>query len=158
NAPNAAAPAQAADGSGSADNPGAIPSAPVSEEAAMQPGPEVRKPIDADPGTHKQQRVRTGLFWTGVALTVIGGAALLATGIGGRVTQGQLSTGYKEESLTHAREKTLRDRGDLFNALAGASGGVMIVGAGVTAITFGIDYSRCGTIAKRKRKDCKRKG
>ena len=111
--------------------------------------------VRGEPGTEQQQRTRKALFWAGIAFTVIGGATLLATGIGGRVTQGQLTKGYDDETLTHDEEKTLRNRGETFNALAGAGGGVMIVGAGVAAITFGIDYTRCGSIAKRKRKDCK---
>jgi hypothetical protein len=139
-----------------ASNDGATPVTPITEEAAMAPGPEARVPVRADPGTPSAQRTRTALFWTGLVLTIVGGATLLGAGISGRITQGQLTRGYDQESLSHTREKTLRDRGEVSNALAAAGGGVMIVGAGLTAITFGIDYSRCGNISKRKRKDCKR--
>lgn len=113
-------------------------------------------PVQPDAGSDRQQRVRTGLFWAGIAFTVIGGATLLASGIGGRVTQAQLKKGYDNESLTHADERKYHTRGDIFNALSGAGAGVMIVGGGVAAITFGVDYSRCGALAKRKkRKDCR---
>ncbi|HWB76955.1 MAG TPA: hypothetical protein VG755_18435 [Nannocystaceae bacterium] len=119
--------------------------------ASSKPGP-----VEQDAGSDRQQRVRTGLFWAGVAVAVIGGATLLASGIGGRVTQAQLKKGYDDETLTHDDERKLHTRGDIFNALAGTGGGLLIVGGGVAAISFGVDYSRCGTLAKRKkRKDCK---
>lgn len=113
-------------------------------------------PVQQDAGSDRHQRARTGLFWAGVAVAVIGGATLLASGIGGRVTQAQLKNGYDDESLTHDDERKLHTRGDVFNALAGTGGGLLIVGGGVAAISFGVDYSRCGALAKRKkRKDCK---
>jgi hypothetical protein len=71
-----------------------------------------------------RQRTRNGLFWTGVALAAIG------------------------------RESTLRDRGKGFNIGASVTGSMALVGIAMLAIVYGVDYARCGTIAKR-RKDCR---
>lgn len=109
-----------------------------------------------EPDPAKEQRTRTGLFWGGVGALAVGGAMLTAFGIGGRVTQAQLKNGYDDGDLTYAREDELRDRGSAFNKVAAAGAGLAVVGLAVTAIVYGIDYSRCGTLAKR-RKDCKPK-
>lgn len=101
-----------------------------------------------------RQRTRNGLFWTGVALAAIGGAAFVGTAVGGRVTQGQLNKGYRNDDLTIDRESTLRDRGKGFNIGASVTGSIALVGIAMLAIVYGVDYARCGTIAKR-RKDCR---
>ncbi len=117
-------------------------------------------PAPADHGSSddpaKEQRTRTGVFWGGVGALALGGGMLTAFGIGGRVTQAQLKNGYEDGDLTYAREEKLRDRGTAFNKVAAAGAGLAIVGLAVTAIVYGIDYSRCGALAKR-RKDCKPK-
>lgn len=122
--------------------------------APVGPAPRETDAPPADDETKKDQRTRNGLFWGGVAVAAIGGASLLAFGIGGRVTQGQLAKGYDDGDLTYKREEQLRERGKVFNSLAGAGAGIGLVGMAVAAIVYGIDYSRCGTLAKR-RKDCK---
>ncbi|MBX7081794.1 MAG: hypothetical protein K1X88_21500 [Nannocystaceae bacterium] len=101
-----------------------------------------------------RQRTRNGLFWTGVALAAIGGAAFVGTAVGGRVTQAQLDKGYRNDDLTIDRESTLRDRGKGFNIGASVTGSIALVGIALLAIVYGVDYARCGTIAKR-RKDCR---
>jgi hypothetical protein len=111
--------------------------------------------VDTDEPT-KDQRTRTGLFWGGVGAMALGGAMLGAFGIGGRVTQAQLQKGYDEGTLTYDREDKLRGRGSAFNKLAGAGAGIAVVGLAMAVIVYGLDYSRCGTLAKR-RKDCHRK-
>lgn len=111
---------------------------------------------DTPPAGRDAQRTRTGLFWAGIATTALGGVMLTAFGIAGRVTQAQLKDGYEGGDLTYARENTLRDRGKAFNAVAAAGAGIGLVGAAVAAIVYGVDYSRCGTLTKR-RKDCRPK-
>lgn len=127
--------------------------APAPTETA---GPAPRDPAADEGDGPKDQRTRTGLFWGGVATTVVGAAMLTAFGVGGRVTQGQLAKSYEDADLTYDREETLRDRGKVFNALAGAGAGIALVGLATAAVVYGIDYSRCGTLAKR-RKDCQKK-
>jgi len=126
--------------------------APVAEPAPVA-GPTPRAPTDVTE-PEKGQGARTGIFWAGVAATALGAAMLTGFGIGGRVTQAQLEDGYGDGDLSYAREEKLRDRGTVFNQVAGAGAGIAIVGIAVTAIVYGVDFSRCGTLAKR-RKDCK---
>lgn len=118
-------------------------------------GPAPRDPGPNESDGAKAQRTRTGLFWAGIATTAVGAAMLTAFGIGGRATQGQLAKAYDDADLSYDREETLRDRGKVFNALAGAGAGIALVGLATAAVVYGIDYSRCGTLAKR-RKDCKK--
>jgi hypothetical protein len=112
-------------------------------------------PVKGDPGNDQQQRLRRGFFWAGIALTAIGGATFVASAVGGRITQAQLQKGYDRETITHDQEKTYHTRGDVFNALTATGATLLIVGVGTASISFGIDYSRCGSLAKRKRKDCR---
>lgn len=130
------------------------PQAPAAEPAPVA-GPAPRQPADiTEP--QKGQGARTGIFWAGIATTIVGAAMLTGFGIGGRVVQARLKDGYEDGDLTYAREDELRDRGNTFNQLAAAGAGITLVGAAVAAIVYGVDYSRCGSLAKR-RKDCKPK-
>lgn len=122
--------------------------------ATVGPAPRDTATDTSDNDPAKHQRARTGVFWGGIAATAVGGVLLTAFGIGGRVTQSQLAKAYDDADLTYAREDKLADRGKLFNALAGAGAGIAIVGIAMASIAYGLDYSRCGTLAKR-RKDCK---
>jgi hypothetical protein len=135
------------------EDPTAAAAPTTAPAVASGPAPADDSPSN-DPS--KEQRTRTGLFWGGVGALALGGAMLTAFGIGGRVTQAQLKNGYDDGDLTYSREEKLRDRGSAFNKVAAAGAGLAVVGLAVTAIVYGIDYSRCGTLAKR-RKDCKPK-
>jgi len=106
----------------------------------------------------KSQRARNGAFWTGVVLAAVGGGALLATGVTGRVTQKQLADGYDDGSLTHDRERTLRDRGDAMNIAAATSGAIALAGVAIFSIVLGVDYMRCGKLTTKRRKDCVSRG
>lgn len=130
------------------------------DPAAADPAPAAiagptPRPVDDGGDTDDAQRKRNGLFWGGIATTAVGGALLLATGIGGRVTQGQLQNHYEDADLTYSEEDKLRKRGDVFNALAATGAALAIAGAALAIVTYGIDYGKCGTLAKR-RKDCKK--
>jgi hypothetical protein len=101
----------------------------------------------------KGQRARTGVFWAGIAMLGVGGASAVSLAIAGEVSQRQLDKGYEEGDLTRERDSTLRDRGELTNKLSIAAVTIGIVGLAMAAIAYGLDYSNCGTLAKR-RKGC----
>lgn len=130
---------------------------PTAAEPAPAPiaGPTPR-PVDDNSDSDDAQRKRNGLFWGGIATTAFGGALFLATGIGGRVTQGQLQNRYEDADLTYADEDKLRKRGDVFNALAVTGAALALVGGVLAIVTYGVDHGKCGTIAKR-RTDCRKK-
>jgi hypothetical protein len=117
------------------------------------PTPKTDDPVDTD----AKQRQRNGMFWGGIATTSVGGALLLATGIGGRVTQAQLQNRYEDSDLTYAEEDKLRKRGDVFNALAITGATLALAGAALAIVTYGVDYGKCGTLSKKRRPDCRNK-
>jgi hypothetical protein len=106
------------------------------------------------PDPAKRQKARTITFWTGVVLAAVGGAGTIAFGATGRAFEQKLARGY-ETSMTRAEEERYQDRGELMNGLATGSAAVGLVGLLSAAIALGVDYTLCGTIAKR-RKGCPR--
>ena len=127
--------------------------APAGAATAPKVGDEAT--VDkVEPESSKAQRTRNALFWTGVTLAAVGGAGVLGFGIAGRVTQGQIAKGYDDDSLSHARERELRDRGDAMNIGAATTGAIGILGIAVFSIVLGVDYVRCGTLTTKRRKDC----
>lgn len=106
----------------------------------------------ADPREH--QKARTIAFWTGVALTTVGAAGTIAFSATGQAMENKLSDGY-DDSLTRADEDRYQDNGELMNDLAIASGVIGLAGVVIAAVAFGVDYTLCGTLVKR-RKDCDR--
>jgi hypothetical protein len=134
--------------------PGATTTSPTTPPPTdMQPD----APLD-DPGEpDKRQRTRTALFWTGIALVAIGGAGMIGFSSIGEATEDKLLKGYDDGSLTRARDDQLRTRGELMNGLAIGSAGLALVGLAFSAIAFGVDWTRCGTLAKRRRRPCRDK-
>jgi hypothetical protein len=130
------------------------PAPPGASPAQMEDGEATVGPVEGQPEPQKAQRARNGVFWTGVVLTALGGAGVIAFGVGGRVTQSQLAKGYDDTSLTRAEESKLRDRGGAFNDGAAVSAAVGILGIAMFSIALGVDYIRCGTLTTKRRKDC----
>jgi hypothetical protein len=133
--------------------PGATTSATSPPPTDMQPD----APLD-DPGEpDKRQRARTALFWTGIALVAIGGAGIIGFSAIGEATEDKLHNGYDDGSLTRARDDQLRTRGELMNGLAIGSAALAIVGLAFSSIAFGVVWTRCGKLAKRRRRPCRDK-
>jgi hypothetical protein len=120
---------------------------------AMQPDAPLHDPGEPD----KRQRARKALFWTGIVFTAIGGAGTIGFAAAGEGTENQLANGYEDGTLTRARDDQLRTRGEIMNGLAIGSAGLTLVGIAFAAIAYGVDYTRCGTLAKRRRRPCKKK-
>lgn len=121
----------------------------VERSASTDDAVEVRD----DPDDEKKRRRRKTLFALGLGATGVGLLGWMGFGIGGRVTQAQLSNGYDDGSLTRDREDTLTSRGEVLNGLAIGSAVVGLVGALFTATVYGIDHARCGDLPPR-RKTC----
>lgn len=140
--------------------PGAEPTSGATTKSATSLPPTDMKP-DApldDPGEpDKRQRARTALFWTGIALVAIGGAGMIGFSAIGEATEDKLHKGYDDGSLTRARDDQLRTRGEAMNGLAIGSAALAFVGLAFSAIAFGVDWTRCGKLAKRRRRPCRDK-
>jgi hypothetical protein len=135
----------------------AIPAGPAEASAdrgppgPMQPDAPLQDPAEPD----KRQRARTGLFWTGIVLTAVGGGGTIAFAAVGEGTEDQLNRAYGDGSLTRARRSQLEDRGEIMNGLAIGSAALTLVGIALASIAYGVDYTRCGKLAKRRRKPCR---
>lgn len=127
---------------------------PAAAEPAPAPIAGPAPKVDDAGDTDAKQRQRNGMFWGGIATTAVGGALLLATGIGGRVTQAQLQNRYQDADLTYAEEDKLRKRGDVFNALAVTGATLALAGAVLAIVTYGVDYGKCGALSKKRRPEC----
>lgn len=108
--------------------------------------------VEDDPDTEKKKRRRKLLFTLGVVATGVGLLGWTSFGIGGRVTQAQLSNGYEDGDLTRDREDTLTTRGEVMNGLAISSAVLALIGSAFTATVYGIDHARCGDLPPRRKK------
>ena len=116
-------------------------------------------PADADAGGASgaagEEKVGQGLSLGGVGGAAAGGAGAIAFGAAGQITENKLDDAY-DDGLTRSEESDLQDRGKTMNGLAIGSAVVALVGLSLTAIVIGVDYTRCGTIMKRRRKECRK--
>jgi hypothetical protein len=106
---------------------------------------------DRDPS---HQRTRTGFFWAGIVLATIGAAGTIGFGVAGYATRRQLDDGYENNDITRKRADTLSDRGEILNALAITSAAVGLAGLVAAVAAYGADYTHCGALARKYRKDC----
>ncbi len=111
---------------------------------------------DADSQAARAQRTRRGLFLGGVIAAGVGGAGAIAFGAAGQITENRLDDGYGD-GLTRSEESDFQDRGEAMNGVAIGSAVIALVGLSLTAIVLGVDYTRCGNLIKRRRKQCRKK-
>lgn len=103
---------------------------------------------DADKRAPTARLFLAGLIVGGVA-TAIG----LGTGVGALVTERQIQRGY-DDGMTRSELDDLETRGDVLGALSVTGFSLGAAGFLTSIITYGIDYTRCGPAA-RKRRDCR---
>ena len=127
---------------------------PATEAGRMGPKQLTTAAEDQRAPADRHQRARTIAFWTGITAIVVGGAALVALGATGESTQLQLDKEYKAATVSRHREDVLSSRGKLLNKLAAGAGALTIVGLAAAVISYGIDYSLCGKLSRRRRKTC----
>jgi hypothetical protein len=99
----------------------------------------------------RNEKVTPALFWTGIIAGSLGTAGTVGFGLAGRVTENKVHDGY-EDGFTRAESDELRDKGSTYNTLAITSAVVGVVGWATALIVYGIDYSRCGPVAKKNKK------
>jgi hypothetical protein len=101
-----------------------------------------------------RQRARTATFWIGVVAASLGGGGAIGFAAAGQVSENKIAEGYERRTLTRSQEDRLEDRGTLFNQIAIGSGALALVGVVMASVAYGLDYTQCGKLARRK--DCKR--
>lgn len=91
-----------------------------------------------------------GWFWGGTIAAGLGAAGLLTTGTIGYVHTRRVADGYAN-GMSHAELDDHVTAGERANKLAAVSATIGIVGLVVAAATYGVHYSRCGSLAAKRR-------
>ena len=92
------------------------------------------------------------LFWIGIGLTAAGGGTLIGSAAGAAATRNQLQTAYSD-GTTAGRIDELEHRGANLNKVSIAGAVLMVAGAIMALTTYGYDYTRCGPLAPKRRRD-----
>jgi hypothetical protein len=98
------------------------------------------------------------LFYTGVVLATLTGATAIATGSASFGLRRKLDNAYFDQGLTYDEYDRLADRGA---GLARATWGLAFLTAGFAAmalISYSVDWSRCGPLAPKRRRDTAPRG
>lgn len=127
----------------------------MSNETPFERRVEVeRTEVEPPPSEQAQeQRARKIAFWSGVGMMAVGAVGTVAFGVTGRVMQYKLEQGYDETSLTRADEDRYTTVGETANILASTSAAVGVIGLIAASVAYGLDYTKCGTLAHRKRRN-----
>lgn len=115
--------------------------------AAPEPRPDAPR---AD--NQRRRPVTPILFWLGIGLTAAGGASTIGTASAGYATQRQLASGYRD-NISSEDARTLEARGAALQKISIASAIVTVVGALIAVTTYGYDWTHCGPLAPKKRRD-----
>ncbi len=112
---------------------------------------------DTDNGRSGKRVTAThAVLWTGVVLASLGGAGLIGFGATGLATDRKLIRGYEEDGLTHEEQDTLIERGEAMNTATIISASVGLLGALIAVTAYGVEYTKCGRLAPKRRNCDKR--
>ncbi len=104
---------------------------------------------DTQPGARKP--VTPVLFWLGIGMLAVGGVGTIGTASAGYATQRQLSNGYRE-TANASEVQDLEKRGANLNKASIAGAVLAVVGAVLALTSYGVDYTRCGPLAPKRRR------
>lgn len=108
---------------------------------------------ESDPApTTTRRPVTPLLFWIGIGLTAAGGGTLIGSAAAAAATRSQLRTAY-DDGTTVARVDELERRGSNLNKISIAGAVLMVAGAIMSLTSYGYDYTRCGPLAPKRRRD-----
>ena len=107
-------------------------------------------PVD-DTRPRERRPITPVLFWLGIGLTAVGGAGTIGTAAAGYGTQRQISGDYRG-SATAEELQTLERRGAALNKATIAAMVITVIGAVMALTSYGVDYTRCGPLAPKRRR------
>ncbi|MBA3544971.1 MAG: hypothetical protein H0T76_00660 [Nannocystis sp.] len=107
---------------------------------------------DSSDSPRARRPVTPLLFWIGIGLTAAGGGTVIGSAAGAAATRNQLRTAYSD-GTTAARIDELEQRGSNLNKVSLAGAVLMVAGAIMAITTYGYDYTRCGPLAPKRRRD-----
>ncbi|MEZ4450733.1 MAG: hypothetical protein R3B09_14725 [Nannocystaceae bacterium] len=91
------------------------------------------------------------LFVAGIIIGAIGAAGLISMSAASYGLDRKLDNGYAE-GITREDAQTLVDRGKALNTGAIVSASVGLAGFLTAITTYGVDYTRCGPLAPKRRR------
>lgn len=100
----------------------------------------------------KKRPITPILFYLGVSVAAVTGAAALGTAIGSSVTRRQIDNGYFGEGLSYPGYDDLKTRGERLDDATWGLGITAFAFAALALITYSIDWSRCGPLAPARRR------
>jgi hypothetical protein len=106
----------------------------------------------SDPAPTTRRPVTPILFWIGIGLTAAGGGTMIGSASAAAATRNQLRTAYSD-GTTVARVDELERRGSNLNKVSIAGAVLMVAGAIMALTSYGYDYTRCGPLAPKRRRD-----
>lgn len=107
----------------------------------------------SDPApTTTRRPVTPILFWIGIGLTAAGGGTLIGSAAGAAATRNQLHDAYNDGTSV-SRVDELERRGSSLNKVSLAGAVLMVAGAIMALTSYGYDYTRCGPLAPKRRRD-----
>ena len=119
-------------------------------EAALAARAAATATSDVRPAARKP--VTPVLFWLGIGLLAVGGVGTVGTASAGYATQRQLTNKYA--GMADASDvQNLEARGDKLQKASIATAAIAVVGAVLALTSYGVDYTRCGPLAPKKRRD-----
>lgn len=107
---------------------------------------------DAPVVSERRRPLTPILFWLGIGMTAVGGVSTIATGAAAYGTQRQIVNGYHQNLAVDDR-MNYETRGANLNKATIASAVVTVIGALLAATTYGYDYTHCGPLAPKRRRD-----
>lgn len=90
------------------------------------------------------------VFWSAIGLTILGGISTIALGATALHTGNQIDQGFTGE-FTKAEFDKLEQRGNQLNTATIATASITAIAASIALIVYGVDYSRCGPLAPKRR-------
>ncbi len=107
---------------------------------------------DAAPRRKAKRPVTPVLFWLGIGLTAVGGVGTVGTAAAGYGTKRQIENSYGG-SITAEELARLNTRGEALNKANIAGIVLTVIGATLALTSYGVDYTRCGPLAPKRRRD-----
>ncbi len=114
--------------------------------------PAEPRAADVRVDTERRRPITPILFWLGIGMTAVGGVTTVATGAAGFATQRQIINGYHDNISVEDR-RAFESRGATLNKVTIAGAVVTVIGAVLALAVYGHDYTNCGPLAPKKRRD-----
>ena len=105
-----------------------------------------------DTAPNSRRPVTPILFWLGIGLAAVGGVGTVGTASAGFATQRQISSGYRD-GANASDIQNLESRGAKLNKASIAGAAIAVIGAVLAITSYGVDYTRCGPLAPKRRRD-----